>query len=176
MGHPEGRCIPAPIVDLKAGRRGHRRTAERLAREGRRERAGAEARWAPAGPELGSQEGSRGLGKGFLGGRLRRSALRSPPPEPAAGRVAGRALSRKEGARAPGPEGGGGPARRARGRFLASVPRLSLFSFHSRRPRSPPSKTTCEGGRDWRRRSCGRSRAAASSVQKKMGFGVNLGV
>lgn len=66
------------------------------------------------------------------------------------------------------------PAGHARAQAWAT--RWSPFPFHSRRPRAPPSKTTCEGCGDWRRRSCGRSRAAASSVQKKMGFGVNLGV
>lgn len=36
--------------------------------------------------------------------------------------------------------------------------------------------TTCEAGGDWRAASYDRSRARGSSVQKKMGFGVNLGV
>lgn len=36
--------------------------------------------------------------------------------------------------------------------------------------------TTCEAGGDWREASYDWSRAPGSSVQKKMGFGVNLGV
>lgn len=69
------------------------------------------------------------------------------------------------------PSGGGGAAARRRG-AAAAAPAAPSMAGHRR----AAAGTTCEAGGDWRAASYDRSRAGGSSVQKKMGFGVNLGV
>lgn len=82
-------------------------------------------------------------------------------PRSARGRRAGRGV--------PGRAGGGW-------RALPGAARPRPQPVHGRAPAGPGPGTTCEAGGDWRAASHDRSRAPGSSVQKKMGFGVNLGV
>lgn len=120
-------------------------------------------------PSLGGVRGQRGPA-GWVQGSVAPCRPRAASAGPACGAAA---IGRAPRSRAPSPR----RTRRAgHARGGSAGARVSPFPFRARRPRAPRSEPTCEGGRDWPRRSCGRSRAAASSVQKKMGFGVNLGV